>query len=156
MVFSKLYRTISCLNFFVAFFMNWNYNHLLLNIWESIRVKAVFKNQIKWFTNDWFTKLEHYNGVFIVTVCFVHISPLIILLKWFVVISKEERVFVWISKWWRQYTIIKCCCTLIAQIIINPFASNAPFLYPLKTWEKPFCFLIFSGVKEREHWERIG
>ena len=35
---------------------------------------------------------------------------------------------------------------------INPFISNAPFLYPLKTSEN----LKTSGVRERVHWEQIG
>ena len=32
---------------------------------------------------------------------------------------------------------------------INPFVPNAPFLYPLKN-------IMFSGGRERVHWERMG
>ena len=40
------------------------------------------------------------------------------------------------------------------QNCFNPFVSNAPFLYPLKTSENRF--LMFSGSKERVHWEQLG
>ena len=33
---------------------------------------------------------------------------------------------------------------------INPFSTNVPLLYPLKT-QKTGGFLMFSGVKEVEH-----
>ena len=48
---------------------------------------------------------------------------------------------------------------------INLFFPNAPFLYPLKTLENltVFCcfqgvekFLMFSGRRERVHWEQLG
>ena len=39
---------------------------------------------------------------------------------------------------------------------LNPFVPNAPFLYSLKTSEKPYGFLIFSGVTLWVHWERMG
>ena len=35
---------------------------------------------------------------------------------------------------------------------VNPFFPNAHFLYPLKTSEN----LMFSGGRERVHWQRIG
>ena len=38
-------------------------------------------------------------------------------------------------------------------IQINPFVPSAPFLYPLKTSES---FLMFSGGRERVHWEQLG
>ena len=39
---------------------------------------------------------------------------------------------------------------------LNPFVRNAPFLYYLKTSEKPYGFLIFSGVTLWVYWERMG
>ena len=38
---------------------------------------------------------------------------------------------------------------------INAFVPNAPFLYPLNTPEKPYCFLKFSGGRERVHSEQM-
>ena len=38
---------------------------------------------------------------------------------------------------------------------INAFVPNAPFLYPLNTPEKPYCFLMFSGGRERVHSEQM-
>ena len=38
----------------------------------------------------------------------------------------------------------------MASFLINPFQANAPFLYPLKTSEKP-TVLAFSNDKEIEH-----
>ena len=35
---------------------------------------------------------------------------------------------------------------------INPFVPNASFLYPLKTSEN----LMFSGSREKVHWEQLG
>ena len=40
--------------------------------------------------------------------------------------------------------------------MIDPFVPNGPFLYPLKTSEKPYGFLMFSGGRERVYWERMG
>ena len=40
--------------------------------------------------------------------------------------------------------------------LFNPFVPNAPFLYPLKTSENFYGFLMFSGCRERVHWERMG
>ena len=37
---------------------------------------------------------------------------------------------------------------------LNPFVSSVPFLYPLKTSEN-FSFLMFSGGRERVHWEQM-
>ena len=42
----------------------------------------------------------------------------------------------------------------LTQNCFNPFVSNAPFLYPLKTSENRF--LMFSGSKERVYWEQLG
>ena len=39
---------------------------------------------------------------------------------------------------------------------LNPFVPNAPFLYPLETSENSKVFLMFSGDRERVHWERMG
>ena len=39
---------------------------------------------------------------------------------------------------------------------VNPFVPNVPFLYPLKTTEKPYGFLLFSRGRERVHWERMS
>ena len=39
------------------------------------------------------------------------------------------------------------------SIMINPFVPNAPLLYPLKTSEN---LSMFSGSRERVHWEEIG
>ena len=36
---------------------------------------------------------------------------------------------------------------------INAFVPNALFLYPLNAPEKPYCFLMFSGGRERVHSE---
>ena len=40
----------------------------------------------------------------------------------------------------------------------NLFVPNAPFLYPLKILENltVLDFLMFSGGRERVHWERMG
>ena len=42
---------------------------------------------------------------------------------------------------------------------LNPFVHNAHFLYPpeniIKPW-KPYRFLMFSGLREIVHWERMG
>ena len=38
----------------------------------------------------------------------------------------------------------------ITNMLINPFVPKAPFLYPLK------IFSIFSGSRERVHWEQIS
>ena len=40
--------------------------------------------------------------------------------------------------------------------LLNLFVPNAPFPYPLKTKKKPQGFLMFSGGRERVHWERMG
>ena len=37
---------------------------------------------------------------------------------------------------------------------INPFVTNTPFLYPLKTSEN--LTVMFSGVKGRVHGEQMG
>ena len=39
---------------------------------------------------------------------------------------------------------------------LNPFVPTAPFLYPLKTSENLYDFLIFSGSRERVNWEQMG
>ena len=46
--------------------------------------------------------------------------------------------------------------TKISKDLINPFVPNALFFYPLKTSENRKGFLMFSGGREREHWERMG
>ena len=38
----------------------------------------------------------------------------------------------------------------------NPFLSNVPILYPLKTLEKTKGFLVFSGGIKWEHWPEMG
>ena len=38
----------------------------------------------------------------------------------------------------------------------NRFIPNAPFLYPPENIRKPYGFLMFSGGRERVHWERMG
>ena len=40
--------------------------------------------------------------------------------------------------------------------MLNPFVPNAPFYYPLNTSEKPSGFLMYSGSRERVHWEQMG
>ena len=44
---------------------------------------------------------------------------------------------------------------LIYENHINPFVPSAPFLYPLKSSENRKNFL-FSGGRERMHWEKMG
>ena len=46
----------------------------------------------------------------------------------------------------------------IAFVQFKPFLLNAPFLYPLKTSENltVYGFPMFPGVREKEHWERVG
>ena len=39
---------------------------------------------------------------------------------------------------------------------VNPFVPNAPVLYPLKTAEKPYGFLLSSRGRERVRWERMS
>ena len=41
------------------------------------------------------------------------------------------------------------------KISLNPFVSNGIFLYPWKH-QKPYPFLMFSGGRERVHWEQMG
>ena len=53
----------------------------------------------------------------------------------------------------RKFIIFSNSNTMMCHHRINPFISNAPFLYPLKISEKP-CFLMFSGVRERVHWKQ--
>ena len=54
-------------------------------------------------------------------------------------------------------TTVKTAVVLMFLLLtLNPFIPNAPFLYPLKTSEKPYDFLIFSGARERVHWEQMG
>ena len=38
--------------------------------------------------------------------------------------------------------------------VINPFQSNVPFLFPLKTLENQ-RFLIFPGGIKMEHWHEV-
>ena len=37
---------------------------------------------------------------------------------------------------------------LIRSYLLNPLVPNVPFLYPLKTSEKPYGFFMFSRGKE--------
>ena len=39
---------------------------------------------------------------------------------------------------------------------VNTFLVNAPILYPLKTPENLWVFLVFSGAMKQEHWPEIG
>ena len=39
---------------------------------------------------------------------------------------------------------------------INPFVPNAPFLYLHPYYRKLYVFFMFSGSRERVHWERMG
>ena len=43
---------------------------------------------------------------------------------------------------------------------VNPFVPSASFLYSLETSEmltsQPYGFLMFSGGRERVHWEQMG
>ena len=39
---------------------------------------------------------------------------------------------------------------------IKPFVPNAPFLYPLKIFRKPLDLQMFSGGREKVHWEQMG
>ena len=41
-------------------------------------------------------------------------------------------------------------------LFFNPFFPNAPFLYPPENIGWPHNFLMFSGVRKRVHWERMG
>ena len=50
--------------------------------------------------------------------------------------------------------IMMFCRSHAIKWIINPFVTNPPFLYPLKTLENRK--VIFSGGRERVHWERMG
>ena len=46
---------------------------------------------------------------------------------------------------------------VIGELIsISPFVLNAPFLYPMKTSEKPLRFSNVSRSRERVHLERMG
>ena len=42
------------------------------------------------------------------------------------------------------------------QSFLNPFVPNAPFPYLLQNVRKPEGFLMFSGGRERVHWEQMG
>ena len=42
------------------------------------------------------------------------------------------------------------------NVTFNPFVPNPPFLYPLKTSENRKAILMFSGGRERVHWEQMG
>ena len=50
--------------------------------------------------------------------------------------------------WWKARKI--------TDTSFNPFVPNAPFLYPLKTSENLKVFLMFSGGRERVHWEKMS
>lgn len=40
--------------------------------------------------------------------------------------------------------------------LINLFVANAPSLCPLKSSENLTFFRMFSGARERVHWEQMG
>ena len=47
----------------------------------------------------------------------------------------------------------------MSSVIFNPFVPNVPFLYPPETSEKhqkTVSFFMFSGGRERVHWEQMG
>ena len=44
----------------------------------------------------------------------------------------------------------------MAQEKFNSFVPSAPFFLPLEDIGKPCGFLMFSGGRERMHWERMG
>ena len=48
------------------------------------------------------------------------------------------------------------CSDNISLLHFNPFASNAPFFYPLKTSKNFYGFLMFSGGKEKLHDKQMG
>ena len=50
---------------------------------------------------------------------------------------------------------VRKCLNPLPQLVsfVKSFAPSSPFLYPLKTSENLF---LFSGGRERVHWERIG
>ena len=50
------------------------------------------------------------------------------------------------------------CFAYIGTLVksTDPFVPNAPFLYPLAPSEKPYGFLMFSGIREGVHWEQMG
>ena len=41
----------------------------------------------------------------------------------------------------------------VRKLLFNHIVANAPFLYPLKS---SYGFLMYSGGKERVHWDRVG
>ena len=56
----------------------------------------------------------------------------------------ENYYHITISIWLLSTTIL----IFITQILINPFAPNTPFLYPLKTSENLTVFWSFQGVEK--------
>ena len=47
-------------------------------------------------------------------------------------------------------------CHKNSPIYFNPFVPNAFFLYPLKILENLTVFFMFSGGRERVHWEQMA
>ena len=43
----------------------------------------------------------------------------------------------------------------VVSSIINPFVPNTLSLHP-ENFRKPYGFLMFSGGRERAHWEQMG
>ena len=74
----------------------------------------------------------------------------------------EEKIFLgsivnWLEFSW-AFFVPKILWDLRINHYCNAFVPNAPFLYLLKTSEnlKPYGFLMFSGGRERMHWEQMG
>ena len=44
-------------------------------------------------------------------------------------------------------------CDVYCRMELNPFAPNSP---PPENIRKPYGFLMFSGGRERMHWEQMG
>ena len=54
------------------------------------------------------------------------------------------------------FKTLKYVGLLLKILNINPFVTNAPFLYPPENIRKLYGFLMFSGGRERMHWEQMG
>ena len=53
-------------------------------------------------------------------------------------------------------TLSRCWNVCWDVFHINPFVLNAHFLYLPENIRNPYSFLMFSGGREREHWEKMG
>ena len=69
----------------------------------------------------------------------------------------QNQAFENLGVTWRTFGGAKKICNEVKaqSLYFNPLVPNAPFLYLLKISENLTVFL-FSGGRERMHWEQVG